>query len=520
MSFRQDVLVRVTNYSRLLLLAVMSLLIYQTGLLELWTQSDEYGHGLMVVGVLVVLLHRRWDSYRPYSPGSTWLIVLVGLISSAMVIAGDLSGITLLGYYGILLFSTAIILAIGGCSLAMKLSIPVLIGLLILPLPTPIGPLLTSKLQLISSSWGVWVIRLLGGSVYLQGNVIDVGGTQLLVAEACSGLRYLFPLMSIGAVIGYALRSKLWIRLTVFLATIPITLFLNSLRIAMTGLLVESGEGTHTEGLQHLFEGWVVFISAVLMLVGLASVLLKFQPGATRLCDAWNVQSRLMGSHAGYEDSSARKQEKINFMMIVSFVLLTLVGGNLFNTHTHAVPHHKALDEFPSKISDWTSHSDRLSPLVEEVAGASEYFYGDFTDPDGHVVNAYVSYYESQRNGHIPHSPKVCMPGGGWMIDSLEAAIIRPVTGAVFEANRLVTSSGGRTLLSYYWLKQGNRYYRHELQARLDLIRFSLFENRTDGALIRLVTELRPGETLQVAESRLELFAGVFANVLTDYVPD
>ena len=94
--------------------------------------------------------------------------------------------------------------------------------------------MLTSKLQLVSSVIGVWFIRLFGGVVFLEGNVIDMGNTKLMVVEACSGLRYLFPLMSIGAIAAYLMKAPVWIRVFLFLSTIPITIFMNSFRIAVT----------------------------------------------------------------------------------------------------------------------------------------------------------------------------------------------------------------------------------------------------------------------------------------------
>ena len=75
-------------------------------------------------------------------------------------------------------------------------------------------------------------------------------------------------------------------------------------------------------------------------------------------------------------------------------------------------------------------------------------------------------------------------------------------------------------MISYYWLKQGPRVYRQELLARLDLVRISLLENRTDGALVRLVTELRPGESMDAADARLKRFAAEFVGLIPAYVPD
>ncbi len=95
------------------------------------------------------------------------------------------------------------IYASGGFSLLKALAVPLLIDLLIIPLPYGIELALRGSLQLVSSEIGVWFIRQLGGVVYLQGNVIDMGSIKLLVDEACSGLRYLYPRMGLGAIAAY-----------------------------------------------------------------------------------------------------------------------------------------------------------------------------------------------------------------------------------------------------------------------------------------------------------------------------
>lgn len=499
----------------------MAWLMYRSGLLGVWVESEEYGHGLMVLGVLAYLVYRRWGGYRPEHP-RPWLGLALAVLAMTLAVVGETAGISVLAYYGIWFFAVAAAFAVGGFGLFKKLLVPLLIVLLLFPLPNPLGPMLTSELQLISSKLGVWLIRMFGGSVYLEGNVLDMGSTQLLVAEACAGLRYLFPLMSLGAIAGYMLHVPLWMKWAVFLATVPITIFMNSFRIAVTGILVANGGAAHTEGFLHFFEGWVVFIAASLLLAGVAWLLLRLRPGSRSLIDALLAGPDTVRPAKISHDSPAGSggMPKRALGATLALILLAAVLPALLDRHDQPMPARKTLDGFPSSIGEWVSRVDRLPSIVEEVAGASEYFYGDFHLPSGEVVNTYVSYYESQRHGQIPHSPKVCIPGGGWVIESLEPVLIRSRAGKSFEANRLVTANGGQRVVSYYWLKQGPRIYRQEMLARLDLIRFALMENRTDGALVRLVTELRQGEPLKAADARLGRFASEFSDVLPDYVPD
>lgn len=506
-----------------LMLLCLATLMVLCGMVELWVMSEEYGHGLMVIGLLGYILYRRRDYFSVGRVAHAWLALPLALFALVAVIAGQASGISVVSMYGVLIFAVATILVLGGVSLLNRMLVPLLIIWLLIPLPNPFGPMLTSGLQLISSKLGVWFIRSLGGVVFLEGNVIDMGGVQLLVAEACSGLRYLFPLMSLGAIVGYMLIAPFWVRWTIFLVTIPITVVLNSLRIGLTGMLVETWGMAHTEGFLHFFEGWVVFVFATLILLGVLWLMLRIAlPGKT-------IRDVLVFDGSG----RFRSQDglKLNGMLaaqggngvawwVGGVMLLTVLFVAMLALKTEAQPERKSFGNFPVTLGGWSSHESRLPVETENVAGASEYYYGDFSSRSEGAVNLYISFYKTQLKGQIPHSPKVCIPGGGWIIESLDKVHLKDRYGNSFEANRLVIAKGDRKQLTYYWQKQGKKMYSHELLARVDLVRSSIFENRTDGSLVRLVTDIDKKSGTQVADDRLARFAGLLLGILPDYVPD
>src|SRR4029079_8443440 len=119
-------------------------------------------------------------------------------------------------------------------------------------------------------------IRLVGIPVYLEGNVIDLGVYKLQVVEACSGLRYLYPLLSLGFLAAYLFQAPLWQRAIVFLSTIPITILMNSLRIAIVGILVNSYGPQDADGFLHMFEGWIIFIACAGVLVAEMALFARF----------------------------------------------------------------------------------------------------------------------------------------------------------------------------------------------------------------------------------------------------
>lgn len=506
----------------LIILCVLGLM-WLTGMVELWLFSEEYGHGLMVVGLLGYILYRRREDFIPESITLAWIAIPLALAAMAAVIAGVASGIAVVSMYGVLAFVVSAILVFGGVALFRKMLVPLLIVWLLIPLPNPYGPMLTSGLQLVSSQLGVWFIRGLGGVVFLEGNVIDMGGVQLLVAEACSGLRYLFPLMSLGAIIGYMLHAPVWMRWMVFLITVPITIVLNSLRIGLTGLMTEHWGLVHTQGFLHFFEGWVVFIVATLMLLTAIWLLLRFFMHGKSIRDALLFESPLddksLNGVSAYRMPGSGQSPKLAWALVV-MLLVTVVMATVLVVRSESLPQREALANFPLTLGNWSAREYRLPQETENVAGASEYYFGDFLSRKDGFVNLYISFYETQLKGQIPHSPKVCIPGGGWRIDSIKKINLKTRNGELFEANRLVISKGSHRQLTYYWLKQGERMYSQEWLARLDLVRSSLFRNRTDGALIRMVTEIEPEQSEQVAEDRLLEFSRLLLDTLPRFVPD
>src|SRR5581483_7395009 len=135
-----------------------------------------------------------------------------------------------------------------------------------IPLPYFINAGVSLELQLVSSRLGVAFIRLFDVPVYLEGNLIDLGTYKLQVVEACSGLRYLFPLFSLSFLAAYLFQAPIWQRVLVLLSSIPITVAMNGFRIGIVGLTMDRWGPRMADGALHFFEGWIIFIASALVL--------------------------------------------------------------------------------------------------------------------------------------------------------------------------------------------------------------------------------------------------------------
>jgi exosortase len=174
-----------------------------------------------------------------------------------------------------------------------------------LPLPSFIYWPVSTQLQLVASHIGVDIIQAMRIPVYLEGNIIDLGLYKLQVAEACSGLRYLFPLMSFGFLFAVLYQGPLWHRILLFVATIPITIAMNSFRIAVIGVLVNQYGISQAEGFLHFFEGWIIFLACIVLLYFGAFLLQRLSAKPRSVIDALDLRLTGMVPPLGPPGSSA-----------------------------------------------------------------------------------------------------------------------------------------------------------------------------------------------------------------------
>ena len=205
---------------------------------------------------------------------------------------------------------------------------------------------------------------------------------------------------------------------------------------------------------------------------------------------------------------------------VPAFLLLAATAFFLQCRHAiETIPPHRSLSLFPHVIADWTGEDYPLSAEELSVLGSGDFLTRDYRQPDGTIVNLLVAYYSSQRSGDTIHSPKNCLPGAGWQpTDATTLAIERP-GNAPAEVNRYILANGPDRALVLYWYQAHGRIIATEYGAKLRLISDALRLNRTDGALVRIVTALAPSENARDAESRAAGFAQKILPVLDSYIP-
>jgi len=235
--------VNVTGLFWFALLIVGSAPIFWIGIISLtkaWSTA-EYSHGPLIplISLYLFLRELRRLPLPDSNPPDRWPGVLV--ISFALVIAifGNLTQIADIVTYAMIIWIGGVVLTVFGWRRGRLHQLPVLHLIFMLPLPQILYWKLTILLQWVSSVIGVWFVSLAGVSVFLEGNVIDLGVYKLQVAEACSGLRYLFPILSFSYLFGILYRGPFWHKALLFLMAAPLTVLMNSFRIGVIGVLVD-----------------------------------------------------------------------------------------------------------------------------------------------------------------------------------------------------------------------------------------------------------------------------------------
>jgi len=146
----------------------------------------------------------------------------------------------------------------------------------------------------------------------------------------------------------------------------------------------------------------------------------------------------------------------------------------------------------------------------------------DYRAAAGVPVNFYVAYYGSQRKGQSAHSPRTCIPGGGWEITSLRTTEVPANDGGttLLHVNRLVIQKAEMKQVVYYWFKQRDRVLVNEYLVKFFLLWDALAKQRTDGALIRLTTLVQPGHDEEEADRVLIDFTQSVNPLMSRFVPD
>jgi exosortase len=265
------------------LIAIGVLILYADVLAKLllaWRTDDNYSHGFFIVPIAVYLAWERRDQLAAASARPSSLGLLIVLASAVVLAAGVLGAELFLTRISLVGMLGGIVLFMFGWRHLRILAFPLLFLVLMIPLPAIIFNKIAFPLQLLASRAGEFALSSVDIPVLREGNVLVLANTSLEVAEACSGIRSLISLLTLGIVFGYLADSRAWVRTIVALSTIPVAVVSNGARVAGTGIAAHRFGPAAAQGFFHEFSGWAVFVVAFAMMLGLQRALVWIFPPA------------------------------------------------------------------------------------------------------------------------------------------------------------------------------------------------------------------------------------------------
>ena len=485
---------------------------------SIWYNNEDYSYGFMIPAISGYLLWERRKELATLPVKSSFgvLPVLVGFV--------------LLSIYGILgssgnisLPATPILVVLFfafcfGIEAAKRLILPLGFLFFMTPIPAVLERAIGLYLRWISSKLGGELIRLMGQSVHVSGNIIDLGVTQLQVVDACSGLRYIFPLLALGILYAYFFERVLWKRIFCVLSTIPIAILTNTLRIGITGLLIPHYGVSVAEGFFHDFSGWLIFLVAFAFLFLLGRIL-RFFPPTNPVAAPVIAAAEPTGGGAAVVRADIRPAFLTSCAMLIVVAALSLSTGSL-----PPVKIQGGIAGFPLSFDGWKGSSQLVDPIIIEASGAEEAFNGVYRNSsNGDAVSLYIGYRSTAflANENFFHSPTVCLPFSG---NEVTEESRRTITGVPYfnelTVSTMVVEYLGDRQLVYFWFQTKDQASHDKNINRFHLAMHAIKRDNTHDLFIRPITTIMKGESLQDAAKRMDGFVRDMMGALFTFLED
>jgi exosortase D (VPLPA-CTERM-specific) len=501
-----------------------------------WWTDENYSHGLLVPFVIGFIIWSEFDLLKKAVEKSRVLLgFAVVLLALVFLLGGVLGAELFVQRISLILMLAGIVIYFFGSKILQLLVVPFALLLFAIPIPQIIFNKIAFPLQIYASQIAVWGIRLFAVPTVRKGNVFEIlpqGATQTIaleVVEACSGIRSLMTLVTLALILAYFTRDKkhnaddgwffclksfdLWRTIILMLSAIPIAVLTNAGRVTAIGVLTYNYGKKATESFWHDLSGWLVYLVALGLLIGF-NALLKF------------ISRKAAGKQSQKTENSLKKTNHLSLITYPSSLILVsvlLIGGVFINWFEHrgeAEVSRKPLAEMSEKLGDWRQKGDeiRFSEQTESVLKVSDYTMREYTSPDDRLANVYIGYYASQRTGATYHSPQNCLPGAGWIMKEPETVEIKTPGGKTFRANRYRIENGIYNEIMIYWYQGRGHFEASEYQDKINTVWDSIFQRRSDGAMIRIMTSVGSDEQ-KATEAAIELSART-ADAVSDFVPE
>lgn len=252
----------------LLLVAVYAPLL--AGLARQWSTDPDMSHGFFVLPVVAFVVWRRRVELAAIRPVPNWWGLAIAGMGAVQMLLGTLAAQVFIARTAFLVSLTGAVLFLGGMRVLRIVAFPLLLLFFLFPIPAMVYARITLPLQIFASATAETVLNWIGIPCLREGNILELPHQRLSVVEACSGIRSLLSLAFLSLVYAYFFDQRVAMRWILLAMTVPIAIAANAARVTLMGLL-------GAQGAFHIFEGWVLFLTALGLLVAVHRLLGRWQ---------------------------------------------------------------------------------------------------------------------------------------------------------------------------------------------------------------------------------------------------
>ncbi len=241
-----------------------------------WWNDPNFSHGFFVPLFSAFVVWQERKRLAAIAPKPSWfgLVIMAGAL--AVLTVGVLGVELFLSRSSLVFLLAGLVVYFAGWHYLRQVLFPWACLFLMIPIPVIIFNQIAFPLQLLASRFASSILPLLGVPVMQEGNILQLPFMRLEVAQACSGIRSLMSLGTLAIIYGYFLEPKIWRRVLLALASVPIAIVANGLRVVVTGLLVQYWDPARAEGFFHEFQGWLIFVLSLLLLFSVHNLMRVF----------------------------------------------------------------------------------------------------------------------------------------------------------------------------------------------------------------------------------------------------
>lgn len=424
------------------------------GLFKTWMNQGQYSYGPMIPFIFLYIIYssRKQILNTPVRPNYFGLVIV--FFGYCLFLLGVFSVHGFTARFSFIVLLAGFSLFVLGTEMIRRLVFPFFILLFMIPFPEILDRLFSLKLRFFSSMITEDVLHMIGVPVFRQGNLIDIGSMQFNVANACSGMNYLLPLLALAALIGYFSTKSMINRSILFISAVPVTLAANVLRITGTALIAKYWTKEIASGFMHDFSGWAVFMFAFFCLFIELKVLKRL---LGKKADAPGLEIELEQNGGG---TYRRGQDYLKIMPIIATACIIAIFWSGF----YAVAAKKKdrplpiMENLPLSIDGYVGKTLPEDPKIKEFSSVTDSITRVYTKEGQSPVLVYVGYYRTspELKGFI-HTPEVCLESSGWRIrkiDYLDMAV-QP-DGKMLKTRKIISERDGVRQLLIYWYQIGD----------------------------------------------------------------